>query len=106
VNSANLELISGSTDKAIPIYENIIKTMERSGTESSPTYGKLLLNLSRAYFERGETEKAGTMFARAETIVPEQSELYSYLAPGADALRASMPALDSGLIFVEDETDE
>ncbi len=105
-NSANLELISGSIQKAIPLYEKVLHTMGTSGAENSPTYGKLLLNLSRAYFESGEMEKAGNSFAQAENIVPEQSKLYSYLDPGNDALRASMPSLDSGLIFVEDEVDE
>ncbi|MBN2050569.1 MAG: hypothetical protein JW760_09010 [Spirochaetales bacterium] len=106
VNSANLELISGSTEKAIPIYEKVITDMEKSERVEADTYGKLLLNLARAYFETGEIDKAHTAFARAETLVPEVSKLHSYLAPGDDALKASMPSVEGGLIFMEDEIDE
>lgn len=106
VNSANLELISGSSEKAIPIYERVLENLEKSERGSSDTYGKLLLNLSRAYFETGETEKAGSVFSKAKDIVPEESKQYAYLAPGDEALKASMPNLEAGLIFFEDASDE
>jgi hypothetical protein len=106
-NLGNLQFLRKDFAGALKSYLAASQALDRSGTDRDPTRVKIMLNISKTYFEMKDQEKAKEYYAKAAVVDPVAAATLSYLSgAGGDQTRASSSAASAGPLFLsEDEGD-
>jgi len=82
----------------------VYRGLEGKGAGGSDLGLKVLINISKTYYQMARYSDAQQYFEKARTIDPERAKEYAYLAErgseGSRAAEGKNPAVD--IIFVED----
>ena len=118
INRANVLFLQEEYEQALNAYEEALAAIEerqQGGTARGTSHlMKLLLNISRTYYQLTRYDRAQEYFARAEELDPASVEEYSYLASaggaagtedreGETARAAEDRDVRWGVLFVEGE---
>ena len=84
INRGNVLFLQKKYDQALNSFREALAEAENRQRTGSSGFIKLLLNISRTYYQLKEYDRAQEFFVRAERRDPEAAEEYSYLASAAD----------------------
>ncbi|MBA7674162.1 hypothetical protein ES703_82369 [subsurface metagenome] len=80
INLANLSFLNKDYAAALSRYDEAYRSLESAGKGQSSKALKVLVNISRAYYQMENYGEAQTYFSKAQAIEPQQVEQYTYLA--------------------------
>jgi hypothetical protein len=104
INIANVLFLRKNYAVALARFLNVYRGLEGKGGGGSALGLKVLINISKTYYQLSRYAEAQQYFEKARTINPEQAKEFAYLAErGAGEARAAEgkdPAFD--ILFVED----
>ena len=102
INRANVLFLQEEYEQALDAYEEALAAIEerqQGGTARGTSHlMKLLLNISRTYYQLTRYDRAQEYFARAEELDSDAVEEYSYLASagGSSSGQAAGEAAETG----------
>ena len=104
INLGNLRYLTGDSDEALRSYEEAMDVLENKGRGESLSAVKLMLNISKVYYDIEEYDKAKEFYSMAEGVNSDAASEYSFLGTptASGAARASDMSLP-GILFLEDE---
>ena len=105
INVGNLYFLQEEYENALRNYHRAEKELANLNRQKSTLYLKVVLNISRSYYELEEFERAGEYYQEIKDINPEMAAKFNYLEKAADdGSRASDMSGGSGVLF-GDESD-
>ena len=91
VNLGNLSFLRADMQKSITYFGRAFR--------KEPNNPSVLLGLSRAYYERGDAQQAGALFARLQEAAPDLALKHAYLRTGStEGARAGQAGAGEGRI--------
>jgi hypothetical protein len=104
VNLGNLLFLGGQFPQALDAYRAASDQLEKKGKANDPLAMKLLINISRTYYQMERFAEAAEYFARASAVDAEKAKEYAYLAERAPGQARATEERDPGkdIIFVEE----
>jgi hypothetical protein len=105
VNIGNLLFLRGQYPPALEAYRSAYDQVLKKALPSSASSMKLLINISRTYYQMAKYTEAQDFFAKASAMDPAKAKEYSYLAERAtdNSRAASQKDPRSEILFVEEE---
>ena len=104
INLANVLFLKKSYPAALARFQDAYKEIERTGAGSSAKGLKVLLNISKTYYQMAKYVEAQEYYAKAHAIDPRQVEQFAYLTErspdDARAMEEKDPAYQ--ILFVEE----
>jgi hypothetical protein len=103
INLGNLLFLQQHHDEALAIYMKANKALEGVGPEGGASL-RLLINISRAYYQMEKYDQARDYFAKASLVDAEKAKEYAYLAErsGGGARAAEERNARKDILFVEE----
>lgn len=102
INLGNVYYMREEYQNALRILHSAEEDYVRKGRTTSSSYAKVLLNISRSYYELENYDKAALYSDKMAEVDPELGDRYAYLADLEGGKAADMSSsLD--IIFVEEE---
>jgi hypothetical protein len=98
VNLGNIYFLQQDYQNALRVYRQTEDSMVANGMQKSPLYLRVLLNISRSYYEIENYDQAGAYYDKAAATDPNAVQSYGYLktgrgSTGARAAQASGPQI-------------
>jgi hypothetical protein len=105
INLANLLFLKKAYAEAATRYERSLEGLEKQKQGKSPKSLKVLLNLSRAYYQMERFKEAQDSYARAAAIDEQEARQYAFLGEraGGESRAASTRDPATEILFVEGE---
>jgi hypothetical protein len=85
INLGNVYYLKQDYQNALRVFHQAEQTMIASARTDSPLYPRVLLNISRSYYELENFEQATVYFDKAAAVDPTLVGTYSYLKSGQAA---------------------
>jgi tetratricopeptide (TPR) repeat protein len=82
INLGNVYFLQQDYQSALKVFHEAEATMVSDGNQSSPLYGRVLLNISRSYYELENYDKASAYYDKAAAADPALVNTYGYLKSG------------------------
>jgi tetratricopeptide (TPR) repeat protein len=82
VNLGNVYFLQQDYQNALKVFHEAQDLMDSDGRQGSSLYGRLLLNISRAYYELENYEQAAAYYDKAAASDPALVNSYGYLKSG------------------------
>ena len=102
VNLGNVYLLLERYLDAIQVFHAVEQYLVDQGREDSLTHRKVLLNISRAYYELENFDKSGEYFQRVAEADPDLAAEYEYLSAGDEGARASDKSEGQKTLYVDE----
>ncbi len=104
VNLGNLLLLQGQPARAIDRLREALAELEEQGQASTASAAKILVSISRAYYQQSDYVQAKDCVDKAVTIDPSLGSRFGYLAQVAESTaRGSEVAPDRGeILFIQE----
>jgi tetratricopeptide (TPR) repeat protein len=98
VNLGNIYFLQQDYQNALRVYRQTEDTMVANGMQKSSLYVRVLLNISRSYYEIENYDQAGAYYDKAAATDPNAVQSYGYLktgrgSSGSRAAQASGPQI-------------
>jgi len=108
INLANVLYLEKEYEGALTAFQQALSMVEQRQGKGASFRIKLLLNISRTYYQLSEYDLAKEYFARAEKVDPKAVKEYSYLASAAGSGEGESRAAEDRdiryeVLFVEGE---
>jgi Tfp pilus assembly protein PilF len=105
INLANLLFLKKAYAESAAQYVKSLEGLEKQKQGKSPKSLKVLLNLSRAYYQMERFKEAQEYYARATAIDERETRQYAFLGEraGGESRAASTRDPAKEILFVEDE---
>ncbi len=82
INLGNVYFLQQDYQNALKVFHQAEGSIEADGNQSSPLYGRVLLSISRAYYELENYDQAGVYYDKAAAADPNLVSTYGYLKSG------------------------
>ncbi len=105
INLGNVYYMRQEYQEALRNFHSAERYLAESGRESSGTFLKVLLNISRSYYELENYEKATQYYDRMVALDPEKADRFSYLAGSSNGGRSADARLLDAIQYVDEEDD-
>ena len=102
VNLANVYYLREEYPNALRLFHDAERILRENGNDSSSAYARIILNISRTYYEMESFDLAAEYSARLKEINPAMADRYSYLADAGGG-RAADLSQSPGIQFLEEE---
>jgi hypothetical protein len=103
INVGNLFFLQQEFENALRNYHRAENELENLNRKKSALYVKVVLNISRSYYELEEYERAGEYYQAIKEINPELADKFNYLGKIADdGSRAAEVSDGIGVLFGDD----
>ncbi|MBN2049923.1 MAG: tetratricopeptide repeat protein [Spirochaetales bacterium] len=89
INLANVYFMKQEYQNALRLFHSVEADYEEQGRTESVSYHRVVLNLSRTYYELENYDLANQYSARLKELNPALAEEYSYLSTGESGSRAA-----------------
>jgi tetratricopeptide (TPR) repeat protein len=96
VNLGNVYFLQQSYQDALKVFQQARDAMESGGRQSSSLYARILLNISRSYYEMEDYPNAATWYDKAAAADPSIVNSFEYLKSGQGGGNGSRAAEQSG----------
>ena len=101
INLANIYYLREEYQNALRLFHDAEKRFEESGRTDSSAYSRLLLNISKTYYEVENYDLADYYSEKLKNINPALADKYSYLADTRGARAAEMKG-SGEIMFIEE----
>ena len=101
INLANVYFKREEYQNALRLYHEAEERLREGGKTGSSSYARLLLNISKTYFEVENFDQAARYSDRLWEVNPQLADRYAYLADSGGA-RAADVSSASGILFIEE----
>lgn len=101
VNLANVYFLREEYQNALRLFHDAERVLKETGKESSSGYARVLLNISRTYFELESYDLAAEYSEALAEVNPAMADRYAYLADTAGG-RAADISQSQGVQFLEE----
>ena len=95
VNLGNVFFLKQDYQNALRVYHEAEDSMRSSNRQDSPLYPRILLNISRSYYELEDYEQASAYYKKTEEVAPDLVGEYGYLKSGQGTTTSTRAALSS-----------
>jgi tetratricopeptide (TPR) repeat protein len=95
VNLGNVFFLKQDYQDALRVFHEAEESMRGSDRKSSPLYPRILLNISRSYYELEDYEQASAYYQKTADIAPDLVGAFEYLKSGQGTTAASTRAAQS-----------
>jgi hypothetical protein len=102
INLGNIAFVGSRFSQAIEAFQEAYKGLVDRGMDESSTAVKLLINLSKAFYQMADYSEAQGYFDKASTLNPDLTSQFAYLGNGDGATRASEISGSQTIIFIEE----
>ncbi|MDT8297505.1 MAG: tetratricopeptide repeat protein [Spirochaetaceae bacterium] len=102
VNLANVYFLREEYPNALRLFHDAERVLREAGHISSSGYARVLLNLSRTYYEMESFDLAAEYSDKLAEVSPSMADRYAYLADTAGG-RAADVSRSLGVQFLEEE---
>jgi hypothetical protein len=99
INLGNVFFMKQEYQSALRIYHEAEQILQEGGKSDTSLYLAVLLNISRAYYELENYDKASAYFDQVAERDPSLVEQYAYLRSAKEGERAAEVGASSGIIF-------
>ena len=82
VNLGNVFFLKQDYQNALRVFHQAEESMASSDRQGSPLYPRVLLNISRSYYELEDYEQAAAYYQKTAAIAPDLVGAYGYLKSG------------------------
>jgi tetratricopeptide (TPR) repeat protein len=103
INLGNLYYMEEEYQDALRNFLGAERTMVEAGKQSSAVYPKILLNISRTYYELENYDRVAEYYNRVNEFDPVLTAKYTYLHSDSGGSRASDAGSFSEILFIEEE---
>jgi hypothetical protein len=105
VNLGNVFFLQQDYQNALKVFHQAQDAMDADGRQGSALYGRILLNISRSYYELEDYEQAAGYYDKAVKLDPTLVNTYGYLKSGQGGGSGSRAAEATGpqALFAEGE---
>ena len=103
VNLGNVYLLQERYLDAIQIFHAVEEGLLQRDRENSLTHKKIMLSISRAYYELESFDMAGEYYSRVAAVDPDLAAEYDYLAASDDSARAGNQSTGKKTLYVDDK---
>ena len=99
INLGNVFFMKQEYQNALRVYHEVEQIMDAGGKGESSLYLAVLLNISRAYYELENFDKASEYFQKVAERDPTLVEQYAYLSSAREGERAAEVSASAAIIF-------
>jgi tetratricopeptide (TPR) repeat protein len=103
INLGNVFFMKQEYQNALRIYHETEETLGSTNRSKSNLYATVLLNISRAYYELENYDKAAEYYQKVAEHNPSLVEQYAYLRSGREGERAADLGQSAKVIFAGEE---
>jgi hypothetical protein len=103
INLGNVFFMKQEYQNALRVYHEAEQVLDAAGQSDSSLYLTVLLNISRAYYELENYEKASEYFQKVAERDPSLVEQYAYLRSAKEGERAAEVGASAAIIFAGEE---
>jgi len=103
INLGNVFFMKQEYQNALRVYHEAEQTLDAGGQSESSLYLAVLLNISRAYYELENYDKASEYFQKVAERDPSLVEQYAYLRSAKEGERAADVSTSATIIFAGEE---
>lgn len=104
INLGNIKYLMERYSESVQLYLSVAKYLEEMRMDTSQTYLKIMLNISKTYYAMEEYNKVKKYFQIASDIDKSAVEEYSYLNADSGMYRAAdVEKMQSSIIFIEED---
>jgi len=103
INLGNVYYMRQEFQQALKYYHGAEDILLDGGRKNSPSYSKVLLNISKAYYELENYDKATEYYETLVTGAPEMTEKFAYLTSSGSDTRAAQVSAFGAVLFAEEE---
>jgi len=96
VNLGNVYFLQQNYQDALKVFHEVRDSMEADGRQGSSLYARILLNISRSYYELEDFGQAATYYEKAAAADPGLVNSFQYLKSGQGGGNGSRAAEQSG----------
>jgi tetratricopeptide (TPR) repeat protein len=96
VNLGNVYFLQQNYQDALKVFQEARDAMEGDGRQGSSLYAKILLNISRSYYELEDYPNAASWYDKAAGVDPGIVQSFDYLKNGQGGGNGPRAALQSG----------
>ncbi len=82
INLGNVYFLQQDYQNALKVFHQAEGSMEADGNQASPLYGRVLLSISRSYYELENYDQASVYYDKASAADPSLVSTYGYLKTG------------------------
>ncbi len=103
VNLGNVFFLRQDYQNALRVFHEAEESMRVSDRVGSPLYPRILLNISRSYYELEDYEQASLYYQKTAAIAPDLVSAYGYLkaGQGAEASTRAAGSTSSRILYAE-----
>jgi tetratricopeptide (TPR) repeat protein len=103
INLGNVYFMKQEYQNALRVYHETEEILKSTRRDTSDLYAAVLLNISRAYYELENYDKAAEYYQRVAELNPSLVEKYAYLRGGREGERAADIGHTATVIFAGEE---
>jgi hypothetical protein len=103
-NLGNIFFLKGEYQEALRSYHSVEESLVENNNQRSSLYTKVLLNISKSYYELENYDKSAEYFEKLISLDPSFSEQFSYLTRSEEpATRSADMSVFETVLFSEEE---
>jgi tetratricopeptide (TPR) repeat protein len=104
INLGNVYYLQQDYQSALKVFHGAEEAMQADGNEKSALFARVVLNISRSYYEIEDYAQAATYYDRAAAIAPDLVGQYGYLKSGqGDSGSRAAEQGGPGILYAEGE---
>jgi len=103
INLGNVYFMRQDFQEALRSFHSAERYLMDTGKVKSATYSKVLLNISRSYYELENFDKATQYYDKLAEVDPDRADRFQYLSGSEPASRAADARLGNDVLFADEE---
>jgi len=104
INLGNIYFLKGEYQEALRSYHSVEENLVERNKQKSGLYSKVLLNISKSYYELENYDRSSEFFDKVVSQDPSAGEQFSYLRRSEDpATRSADMSMFETVLFSEEE---
>jgi len=103
INLGNVYYLRQEFQQALKHYHSAENILVDGARKNSPSYSNVLLNISKAYYELENYDKATEYYETLIASTPEMADKFAYLTSSSGDTRAARVSAFGAVLFAEEE---
>jgi len=104
INLGNVYFMRQEYQNALRSFHTAERVLLDKGLDGSSTFAKVLINISRSYYELENFDKANQYYEKVVEIDPDRADRFKYLSGGNSESRATDARLKEQVLYADEES--